>query len=502
MPYPSPQSRADELWPRYHLSALPEEGVACPYDPNGAIYWNGRYHLMYIYQDRSLPHGGHCWGHWSSADLVDWRQHPPCLVPEPGDKDIGIFSGNAFVNKDGVPMLCWFGIEGGVCVATALDDDLNQWQKHPANPILPIPRPGEPGHGVYGVFDPYLWLEGDTYCCLLAGNRLPNGKDTLYVALSDDLVNWDLRHPLFEHPDLTWTLYEEDCSCPDFFTLGDKQVLLCISHNVGSRCYVGRFDREEWKFYPEQHVRMNWPGGTFFAPESLLAPDGRRVFWGWVTDVRVGETRNRTGSGVQSLPRVMWLEEEKLRVAPAAELEALRGEGRAIEPMAVPANGEAPLPQVADEQYELALELDPGQARAVGLSLYCSPDGQEHTDIWYDTALQRLIIDMTWSTLREDVTYPIGPVQIYGLQRPGQNKQSTTTVEAPLALAEGETLKLRVFVDGPVVEVFANERQCVTQQVFAARPESRLVKVLAQGGEARVIGGEVWQMAPLQYGEE
>ncbi len=50
---------------------------------------------------------------------------------------MGIFSGNAFVNKDGEPMLCWFGVESGVCVATAEDNDLIRWKKHPKNPIIP-----------------------------------------------------------------------------------------------------------------------------------------------------------------------------------------------------------------------------------------------------------------------------------------------------------------------------------------------------------------------------
>ena len=137
-----PRTRADEDWPTYHISALPREGLARPYDANGCIYWKGKYHLMYIYQDPKRPHGGHCWGHAVSTDLVNWTFLPPALVPEPGDPDVGIFSGNAFLNKDGVPMLCWFGVDAGVCVATAQDDDLIVWKKHPANPIIPMPKPG------------------------------------------------------------------------------------------------------------------------------------------------------------------------------------------------------------------------------------------------------------------------------------------------------------------------------------------------------------------------
>ncbi len=495
-----PQDRASELWPVYHLSALSHEGVCCPYDPNGAIYWNGRYHVMYIYQDPGLPHGGHCWGHWSSADLIDWECHPPALVPAPGDRDVGIFSANAFVNKDGVPMLCWCGIEAGVCVATARDDDLIEWEKHPGNPVIPIPRPGEPGHGVWGAWDPYLWLEGDTYCCLLANSRLPNGKDTLYVATSPDLVNWQYLHPFYEHPDPAWTLTSEDCSCPDFFALGDKHVLMCISHIIGVRCYVGEFDREHWRFVPETHVRMNWPGGTYFAPESLRDSTGRRVFWGWVTDARVGSTRALTGSGLLSLPRVLELDAGGgLRITPAEELQRLRRNAREVAGRSIPADGEVVLPEVAGNCLELEVELDPCQARAVGLKLCCSPDGTEETALWYDAALGRLLLDMSWSTLRPDVAYCSTPIGIYSLQHRRDNNLTTNTVEAPFALAPGEPLRLRVFLDGPLVEVFVNDRQCLTQQIYPSRPDSRLIRLCARGGGAELIRGAAWDMAPARF---
>ncbi|MBU0606289.1 MAG: glycoside hydrolase family 32 protein, partial [Armatimonadetes bacterium] len=372
------------------------------------------------------------------------------------------------------------------------------WQKHPSNPIIPTPQPGEPGHGVYGVFDPFLFLLGDQYVCLLSANRLPNGKDTQYVMTSPDLINWTPRHPLYEHADPQWTLDAEDCSCPDFFQLGDRHVLLCISHNIGTRCYVGRFDEQELKFHPDVHQRMNWPGGTFFAPESLRAPDGRRLFWGWVTDVRVGATRQATGSGVQSLPRVMEpAPDGGLLVKPAVELEALRRNPRAL-PACEVANTALDLPEVVGNTLELQVEIDPGNATAAGLQVCCSPDGREGTTIWYDAARGRLLIDMTFATLRDDVSYCTGPVMIYGVPSHAANKQMTNTVEAPFALAAGQMLKLRVFLDGPVLEVFANDRQCVTTQIFPALPESRQVHFAARGGTARLVSGQAWDMAAIE----
>ena len=56
---------------------------------------------------------------------------------------------------------------------------------------------------------------------------------------------------------------------------------------------------------------MNWPGGQFFAPESLVGPDGRRIIWAWVTDPRTILTQRATGSGVQSLPRVLALDSRR-----------------------------------------------------------------------------------------------------------------------------------------------------------------------------------------------
>ncbi len=492
-------TRATESRPRWHLSAWPDEGVALPYDTNGCLWWEGRYHLMYIFQDAR----GHCWGHASSADLVDWTFHPAALAPEPGDADRGTFSGNAFLGADGRPLLCWFGIDAGVCVATAeppppgQQDLLLRWRKHPDNPIVPLPKPDEPGHGAYVVWDPYLWREGGEYVCLLGGNTL-DGKDTLWAGRSPDLLSWSWRGAFYRQPDPAWTVAGEDCSCPDFFALRDRHVLLCISHKVGSRAYVGRFDAATLEFRPERHVRMNWPGGHFFAPESLAAPDGRRIFWGWITDPRAMATQRRTGSGAQSLPRVLDLADDgSLTLAPARELEALRG---------------TPLPfgarELADgvpirvepwrgDSLEVDVEIDVGTAAEVALAVRVDPDGGETTPIVWRRSTGTLAIDVSRSTQRRDVRYSAGPIDVYG-----GHHDPRTAIEAPLELAAGETLRLRVFLDGPLLEVFANERQCVTTQLHPRRPEAQEFELLSRGGTARLRRATAWPLRAARFADQ
>ena len=55
------------------------------------------------------------------------------------------------------------------------------------------PAKADPGWGVYNVFDPHIWLEGETYFAILGGNVKPDEiRDTAYVFKSIDLHIWTL----------------------------------------------------------------------------------------------------------------------------------------------------------------------------------------------------------------------------------------------------------------------------------------------------------------------
>ena len=53
-------------------------------------------------------------------------------------------------------------------------------------------------------------------------------------------------------------------------------------------------------------------------------------------------------------------------------------------------------------------------------------------------------------------------------------------------LPPNEPLKLRVFVDKSVVEVFANGKQCVAMRVYPGRKDSVGVSLRAQGDDAEL----------------
>lgn len=65
---------------------------------------------------------------------------------------------------------------------------------------------------------------------------------------------------------------------------------------------------------------------------------------------------------------------------------------------------------------------------------------------------------------------------------------------APVSIDENEPLKLRVFVDRSVVEVFVNGKQCVAVRVYPGREDSIGVFLRSQGQEAVLKSLDSWQM--------
>ena len=447
---------SDPHRPGYHF-VIPE-GTGMPFDPNGAIFWKGRYHLFYIFQDKR----GHNFGHVSSADLFHWRHHPTGLIA-------GMFSGNCFLNKEGRPTMCYHQVGQGNAMAVALDDELNEWKKLDSNPITPKTKPGDPLHGKYRSWDPYGWLEGDTYYAIFGGEH-PG------VVKAPSLEGeWKYVGDLMGNS-VPGVSINEDVSCADFFKLGNKQMLLCISHRLGARYYLGEWKGEQ--FHPAFHEKMSWVDNSFFAPESLLDDRGRRIMWAWIFDSGGFKMRTDFGwSGTMSLPRVLALAEDgTLRMNPPEEIARLRLNPKKKSNLTVPTDSELVMEGIGGNSMELSFEMNAKDAKQCGVKVCCSPGGEEQTSIYYDATDKKLKVDTTKSSATE------GP----------------KNVEAgPFELKAGELLKLRVFVDKSVVEVFANDgRQAVMRRIYPSRADSVGVKLFSTGGPASVAALEAWEMAP------
>ena len=114
-------------------------------------------------------------------------------------------------------------------------------------------------------------------------------------------------------------------------------------------------------------------------------------------------------------------------------------------------------------------------ATRYGLKVRCSPGGEEQTLVYYDAETKKLSIDTRKSSIGD------GPKSIEA---------------GPLELKPGEPLKLRVYVDKSVVEVFANGRQAVMRRIYPTRSDSLGVVLYSEGGPTKVTKLEAWDMMP------
>jgi sucrose-6-phosphate hydrolase SacC (GH32 family) len=459
-------------WLTYHL-AHPGPGAAVPGDPNPAFYYKGRYHLHYIYKDREARKKergrdlGPDWAHVSSDDMVHWKWHPTVLGPK--TMGHGMFSGTGFITRNDRAGIIYHGRGSDRnWIAYALDDNMDQWSK----PELVLPKDKD-GKAVTDMpyFDPDLWINNGVYYALNARSS----SQPPVIMKSDNLKDWDyigeLLHPDFDEEKLG-VGKDEDISCPNMFKLGRKWVLLCISHNLGCRYFIGDFKDEQ--FLPEQHGMMNWAAWDYFAPESLLTPDGRRVMWAWCTTItskkrQITPREKNFGplkiqTGIQSLPRELSLSENgKLLIKPLRELKKLRGEEKRIQDLTVKSDTTHLLEGISGDTMELELVLEAPSAKEFGLKVLADQDGKE---------------GFTISSGKGSKTLNVG------------------YIKPPFELQEGEDLTLRVFIDKNLIEVFANDRQAAVGW-HDYKPKDLHLKLFSKGGDLKVKSLSAWQMKSI-----
>ncbi len=447
-------------------------------DPNGAIQWQGTYHLFYQYNPHGPLWGDIHWGHAASPDLIHWTDWPVALAPTPGGPDeTGCFSGCA-VDDNGVPTLIYTGVRGEhyevqtQCVAGS-HDGLRTFQKFAGNPVISQLPPEAVQKRDFR--DPYVWKEGDSWYMVL-GSRIEDVGGAIFLYRSHNLHDWEYLHPLLVNDPATgeYNVSSSIWECPNFFKLGDKWVLI-ISYHTGHQTatviyFVGTF--ENLRFTPEYQGVFDH--GQLYAPLSFLDAQNRRILHGWLREDRSDRAQRAAGwSGAQSIPRVLTLDaQNRLNSAPVPDVERLRGQQHH--------DGPSPLTEdrtldFAGLNFDLVARFQPEANGRCGLSVGYSPETNESLDIVFDAARQLFIV--------RKVHFEADGARV------------THEREIPHVLDPGEVLTLRVLADGSVVELIANGRTSITSRIYPAQAGHNHVRLL--GDHAQLIALDIWEMSSI-----
>lgn len=473
---------SDPYRPVYHY-VNPEGNLN---DPNGLCCWQGRYHLFYQAYPPEDPRQH--WGHAISDDLVRWEDLPLAIYPGIEEK---CFSGSTLVEDDRV-IAMYYGTRAGNMVAVSDDPLLLNWEKIPGNPVIPNIDADANGRP-YRVYDPCIWKEEEGYYAL-SGNHwdgliFNDCRMVQHLFFSQDLRRWIYLGPFIEGD--IFTAPGEDGAVPYFWPIGDRHILLFASHQRGSQYLLGDYDRTHHRFKPFAHGRFNFgpigPGGVH-APSAT--PDGKG---GVYVIHNINEGRPTEGwNHLMSLTRLLTLgSDDTLRIEPVPAIESLRADHTHVGETCLPANRDIVIEGAQGNAMELAVEIDSADAREIGVSVLCSPDREEYTLIRF-CRQGHLTVNRNGRSYQQDALM-IDPSRSSLL--PDVNARPPET--APLAFEKGEPLRLRIFIDRSVVEVFANGRQCVALRVYPARRDSVGVSIRAHGRDAVLRTLDAWQMKSI-----
>ena len=431
--------------------------------------------MFYQYNPNAAVWGDMHWAHATSPDMVRWEHKPVAIAPTPGgfDRD-GVFSGSAVLDN-GKPTIIYTGVlppasdaEATLrdghhtwrevqCLAVAEDEDLRTWKKLP-EPIIVAPPAGL---DVVGFRDPCLWREGD-FWMLALGSGIRNKGGMVLLYRSTDLRRWTYLHPLVNGPASdqksvnpvdTGDMWE----CPDFFPLGHKHVLL-ISTKGKVLWKVGTY--KDQRFSPEKEGVVDW--GSYYAAKTMLDRHGNRILWGWIPETRPEAEFSAAGwAGVMALPRILSLTaENELQMEVAAEVESLRV--RNHHALMNPTIREPSLSamRIRDLSAEMLMTLNPGHPFSLTLR---SDNGEEFATVRLTNAS-------------------------------GKRQLQMNDLKAPLAGRPDAPVRLRIYLDGSVMEAFADGTTVITARIYRAPSGPLRLEFENPSGLADV---RVWQLHPI-----
>jgi len=453
-------------YPRYHLAAR----AGWMNDPNGLVWFDGWYHAFYQHHPYSTQWGPMHWGHARSQDLVHWEHLPVAIAPEgPEDKD-GCFSGSAVVDGDTLAL-----IYTGHKFHGDADNEDNLYQVQclaTSQDGIHFTRQGivvDTPPGVHHFRDPKVWREGESWYMIVGARAGETGQVRLYR--SADLRQWQ-EEGVFDEAEAGMGFMWE---CPDIFTLGDKRVLMFSPQGIAAHGFKNRnlfqsgYLLGDWQpgqpfVRAGEFVEMDH-GHDFYAPQSFLTPDRRRIVIGWLDMWESPLPEQQDGwAGMLSLPRELSLSaDNRVQMRPAKEVKSLR-QGWYPWPISTLNNQQI---SVAENAGAMEVVLNwkgaESDAEQYGLSL---GDGLR---IYVDAQMQRLALERR---------YPQ-----HGL---------CGTRSVPLTL--DHDLHLRVFIDSSSVEVFVNDGEaCLSCRIYPDANQ-RDLRLFAWSGSASLSDGGAWQL--------
>jgi sucrose-6-phosphate hydrolase SacC (GH32 family) len=430
----------EKLRPQFHFSS--RRGWLN--DPNGLVYYQGKFHLFYQHNPYGWSWGNMHWGHAVSSDLIHWQELPIALYP---DEHGTMYSGSAVVDWNNSA-----GFQSGnektlITIFTAAGNPFTQgiaysndrgrtWNKFANNPVLP--------HQAAENRDPkVIWYAPEKKWIMAL--YLDHSDYALYS--SKDLKKWEKMS----------TATIPGCSeCPEFFRItldGNADNSRWIFYGGNGLYLVGKFDGTT--FTPESGPHPLHHGNCWYASQTFTdipKEDGRRILMPWGRMDIPGMAFNQ----MMGLPVELTLRTTKdgprLWANPVKEYASLRAKTHIVPPRTL-TPGENPLASIEGELLDVNGDIDIGDASQIIFNLRGIP-------VVYDAKKQEITCEGN---------------------------------RGPLAPDKG-VIRLRLLVDRSSIDIFGNDGQLYMTVGVLVPQDNFSLEIQSKDGSAKIESLEVHEL--------
>ena len=465
---PASRFEGDILRPRFHGMPASSWTNEC----HGMYYSEGRYHLFFQ-KNADGPYMARLhWGHISSENLYDWREEPIALAPGAAYDIKGCWSGCVFADDiitGGKPNILYTAVDyakASIAQAVPESASLNTWTKSNRNPIIA----GRPTGLSDDFRDPYFFRNGDEAYIIVGSSKNGVGTTTLH-RYQNSTGSWTNDGSLF----FTGSSAGQDGSfweMPNITPMANGKWLftatpLGTTTGVHTLYWTGSIDSngqfQPTSVAPKSLELISKEGFGLLSP-TIYQHEGKTIALGIVPDKLPSETNWRLGwAHCYSLPREWSLDSDgNLIQKPWSRLQEMRG-ATAIEKKDFSLDGTLSLDPVSGREVEICATFTVGQT-PFGFNIFKNADAA--AAITYQPRSGQLVADFS------KLTRLVNDNGVYG---------GVYSCFLPEFIKTGEEIKLNVFIDHSILDIFINDKWATSIRVFPTAEDADGIEVFADG---------------------
>lgn len=445
-------------------------------DPNGLSYFNGKYHIFYQWNPFGCEHKTKHWALVKTTDFVNFTKPEIILKPEDWFDKNGCYSGGAYVKDDTLKLFYTGNVknekderESYQCIVDYNKD--GSFEKR--GPIIPKQPDGYTAH----FRDPMIFVNEGIYYMVLGVQR-ENLSGAALIYKSDDIEKWELVGELETDMKEFGYMWE----CPNIIKVNDDKYAFLFSpqgleaeefknQNIYQSGYViGNLDFKVPQLKNHSEFKEIDMGFDFYAPQVFTHND-KNIMIGWVgmpdKDSEYPSGENGGWMFPLTLPRVLEYKDNVLYQKPLKEVENLR---------------EKQIVSVKDLNInEYSLDLD---SRNIEIDLELLLE--ESTFIDFKFIFRDEYINLTYNKENGVCIIDRNNMKLGGK---GIRK---------FKLNVDKTLKLHMFIDNSVMEIYYQEGLETTTLMYFPKFDDFKIEIKSDN-KVKMSELNIWNLRGIKY---